>query len=136
MNRISMAVCLSVNLLVSAWLLLPLSKCDQHSNAPFVTKVAVSLSYDMKTVGPESGSEANAVNESGQVVGTSGRYPFFFDGRDSFDCRPLIIAAGLNDKGVVVGRIDIPGGSTHAAMRNGAAITDLGTLPKGVNSVA
>jgi probable HAF family extracellular repeat protein len=43
---------------------------------------------------------------------------------------------GLSDKGAAVGAANLPGGTRHAFLMNGSAMTDLGTLPAGISSAA
>ena len=43
-------------------------------------------------------------------------------------------AAGVNNRGQVVGRADLPGGFSRAVIFSDGAITDLGTLPGGTMS--
>ena len=88
------------------------------------------------------GSLANAINESGQVVGWSYKYspgtgyhpqPHAFlqqwiDDRPWHSWGRVSYAYALNNSGQVVGYASIPDGNQHAFLYSGGVISDLGTL--------
>ncbi len=95
---------------------------------------------------------ATWINESGQVVGGTGRCTFpsysalhhavLWDGRKVVDLGNLggkknNVAFAINNKDEVVGQSDLPGDkTTHAFYWKGGTMHDLGTLPGDVFSMA
>jgi probable HAF family extracellular repeat protein len=90
---------------------------------------------DLGTIGGAT-ARADALNNNGQVVGTSGYVPFLFSGGSLHDLSPFVglpgNANGINDSGVVVGQMSVGTNSTQRAFKFAAgSTTDLGTLPGG-----
>jgi probable HAF family extracellular repeat protein len=94
---------------------------------------------DLGTLGGTS-SGAVALNEAGQVAGTSiiagdvANHPFLWDGVAMRDLGTLGgrngAAFAMNQSGDVVGRADVPGSkSNHGFLWSNGVMTDLGTLP-------
>ncbi|GIF72264.1 hypothetical protein [Asanoa siamensis] len=91
-------------------------------------------------------SEATAVNDRGDVVGsswsfTTSRYAFVWRaGRmTSLGTAPggiASLALDVNNRGDVVGYTIFPGGTTHATLWRGGTAVDLGVFPGGDNSYA
>ena len=100
---------------------------------------------DLGTLGGTLGSAANAINNSGQVVGyafttdNAGLHATLFSGTGSnnTDLGGLAGAAndngeayGINDSGQIIGHATAPAGNVHATLFSGTGSnnTDLGTL--------
>jgi probable HAF family extracellular repeat protein len=101
--------------------------------------------FTIKDLGtlPSGGlSQANAINNRGQVVGyaitaSGAEHAFLFEDRVMTDLGTLpggdfSLANGINDRGQVVGVADTErGGVGHAFLFEHGVMTDLGTLPGG-----
>lgn len=96
---------------------------------------------DLDTVGGTY-SMANAINNSGQVVGSFGssgytqpHHAFLYSGSTTTDLGTLggrqSFANGINNSGQVVGHSYTSGDTYHAFLYNGSVMTDLGT-PGGI----
>lgn len=93
---------------------------------------------DLGTLGGSS-SNANGINNIGQVVGTSSfagdqiGHAFIYDHGNMTDLGTLggrsSSAWGINDRGQVVGYSETLDGSTHAFLYSEGRMTDLGTSP-------
>src|SRR5262249_19407404 len=81
-----------------------------------VTVIATSAAptYDLVAVTPGGASEALALNESGQVAGSTPAFPFFYNGTSALNYSPLLTAVAVNDSGTVAGKIGVGAGKTHA----------------------
>ena len=93
---------------------------------------------DLGTLPGYVSSEADDVNNSGQVVGLSSNTfadtrAFLYSGGQMQNLGTLgsyrSAATGINDSGVVVGYSDTPSGDRHAFLYSGGQMQDLGTLP-------
>jgi probable HAF family extracellular repeat protein len=96
--------------------------------------------------GPQEDASAAAINNSGQIVGTSktltgARHATLWEGDQITDLGSLAgpaasSAYAINQAGVIVGASKTSDDTTHAVVWHGGVITDLGTLPGGQNSLA
>jgi probable HAF family extracellular repeat protein len=101
----------------------------------------------------DSAAAASAINDEGEIVGTSGACafpPFFAFGvhavlwrhggvmdLGSLGGKMLNVAFAINNRGQVVGQSNLPGDTfTHAFFWQDGVMTDLGTLPGDSNSMA
>lgn len=95
---------------------------------------------DLGTIGSTSGTRADAINNVGQLVGTSGSSPFLYGDGALLDLSPFVGGEGqahdINDAGVVVGQVTVSGGAQRAFRYASGAAIDLGTLPGGANAGA
>ena len=84
---------------------------------------------------------ARAINDRGQIVGSSGLHAFFYDKGSMTDLGTFggtsSGAAAINNRGQAVGSANLPGDtSTHAFLYSGGKLTDLGVLGAGIVSQA
>lgn len=100
---------------------------------------------DLGTLPGGAGSQAVAINDKGDVAGSSDnrdnwRRATVWRGTKVIDLGTLggrySDANALNGRGQVVGSSETAGGDVHAALWDGKAVTDLGTLPGGTYSEA
>lgn len=112
-------------------------------NQPVFTQIDTGFSQRIGTYGSDAEAKATDINNSAQIVGTSGKLGFFWEagsmtrinslGGDS--CSPV----DINNPGQVVGSATTASGATHAFLWKLSAgnpvMTDLGTLG-GTNSYA
>jgi probable HAF family extracellular repeat protein len=92
---------------------------------------------DLGTLSGECCSQANAINDRGEVVGDSSvasgaRHAFRWRAGTMTDLGTLggfnSTASDINARGNVVGASELADGSTHAVLWRGGALVDLGTL--------
>ena len=100
---------------------------------------------NLQTLPGCSGSDATAINNRGQVVGTvatpQGNHAFVYDNSAMSDLGTLPngsngIAYSINDSGQVVGGALTSANEWHACLFGSSTVTDLGTLPDDNISVA
>ncbi len=110
----------------------PNSKADAQTSGTASYTVT-----DLGTLAGESSSRAEAINESGQVVGYSGSTGFLWQNGSMTDLGTLggsySYAYDINDSGQVVGESDYPegpdgNGPTKAFLWQNGRMTDLGSL--------
>jgi len=91
---------------------------------------------DLGTLGGYS-SQANAINNTGQVVGTAdladgSHHAFLWSGGSMRDLGtlggPNSWAYGINESGLIVGAAQLADNSWHAVLWSGGAIQDLNSL--------
>jgi probable HAF family extracellular repeat protein len=94
---------------------------------------------DLGTLGGFN-SSANAINDKGQIVGTSDtsandgtQHAFVSSSKGLIDIGTLngtgsSVASGINDFGMIVGQSSTTSGDTHAFIYHNGKITDIGTL--------
>lgn len=110
---------------------------------------SASAGYRLIDLGTLSGevccSEATAINERGDIVGSSsatggGSHAVLWRGRQMIDLGTLAggnsAALDINNRGDVVGYSSVASGALHAVLWHDGTITDLGVLPGGDNSYA
>lgn len=93
-------------------------------------------SIDLGTLPGRRSCEANAINERGQIVGTSGSHAFLWQRGKMIDLgtlpgRQTSGALAMNDRGQIVGW-----SGPHAVLWQKGRIVDLGTLPGHTTSFA
>jgi probable HAF family extracellular repeat protein len=105
-----------------------------------ITDANASPPWRIIDLGAGDNSTANAINESGHVVGRSNNHAFLWrDGRiiDLGDLGSgFSEATDVNNRDEVVGFSGVAGGAVHAFLWRRGIMTDLGVLPGGDNSYA
>jgi probable HAF family extracellular repeat protein len=101
-----------------------------------------SHTIDLGTLGGGSSdtSQASAINDSGDVIGTSTiagvTHAFLYSNGAMTDLGPNFSPAAINDNGQIAGKCTVGSGALHACLYNAGVLTDLGTVFGGQNSEA